>query len=285
MAFSTLGSGLGNVALSPLLVYLLHEYSYSGAFLILGGIMLHNCFAGSLFRPLRTSRKNEMAKQGKELQDMKQDDKDTEDAKKCCLCACACSAECKERLSPLTNLTFLLYCLLIISMPFCIQASLVFVPSLCKEIGLSQTQAALLLSIFGFADISGRFFFGIVFDLQWIRPRRRPLHSCLGIIMGVAVICVSFVPSFPIFIVNVIAWGFFEAGFHSQRATIQSSFLPKSQLTNVVGIMIFCQGVGNLSSSTLGGKISEKVFHEATTTSFRYQKTLDFKLWFRPQWQ
>ena len=217
MAFATLGSGLGNVALSPLLVHLLHEYSYAGTFLILGGIMLNNCFAGSLFRPLRAPKKNrvhETVEHDEELQTISREtgpaDSTVENAD--VGKAGRCAGRGAESLKLLSNVTFVLYCALIISMPFCIQASLVFVPSLCKEKGFTQTQAALLLSIFGFADITGRFFFGVMFDLTWVRPHRRPFHSCIGVCMGASVICVSFMPSFAWMIASVIVWGFFEAG-------------------------------------------------------------------------
>jgi len=57
MSFATIGSGLGMIALAPILDLLLHHYSLYGCFLILGAIQFNNCVSGCLFRPLPKHRK------------------------------------------------------------------------------------------------------------------------------------------------------------------------------------------------------------------------------------
>ena len=47
--------------------------------------------------------------------------------------------------------------------------------------------------------------------------------------------------------------GFFEGGFHGQRATVLSEMVPPPFLAMSVGYMIFCQGVGNLLGPVWAG--------------------------------
>ena len=297
MAFSTLGSGLGTVAMAPLIGYLLHEYSFSGAMLIISGLMMNFFAIGGIFRPVeltirmnrmrtaklvrcnladedKVSRNDSLVTQthsiGEEnhetriekhvthedceeteehIEDVKDKNKFTEGrpgTRSCCH---------MPFIQLLKNSSFVLYCVLIISMPYCIQGAMVFVPPLCKELGIPSTYAALLLSLMGAADMVGRFSFGFIFDIPAVVPYRRPLHSMLGIAMGVTVMSVAAMSSLSVMVVGVLFWGIFESGFHSQRATIQSTFIDNSQLANVVGYMVFCQGVGNLTSATLGGDV------------------------------
>ncbi len=51
MSIATLSYGLGGM-FSPIIQFLLVEYGYSGTMILLGGLMLHFCITGALFRPI-----------------------------------------------------------------------------------------------------------------------------------------------------------------------------------------------------------------------------------------
>ena len=56
MAFATLGSGVGNVVLSPAISALVDEYGFSGTMVILSSLMLNNFISAALYWPLRKKR-------------------------------------------------------------------------------------------------------------------------------------------------------------------------------------------------------------------------------------
>ena len=56
MAFATLGSGVGNVVLSPAISALVDEYGFSGSMVILSSLMLNNFISAALYWPLRKKR-------------------------------------------------------------------------------------------------------------------------------------------------------------------------------------------------------------------------------------
>ena len=48
--------------------------------------------------------------------------------------------------------------------------------------------------------------------------------------------------------------GFFEGGFHGQRATVLSEMVPPPFLSMSVGYIVFFQGVGNLIAPVWAGQ-------------------------------
>jgi len=53
MSLAMLGASFGGIALPPLLTHLFSSYDYSGAMLILAGLMFHLCLTGAVFRPVQ----------------------------------------------------------------------------------------------------------------------------------------------------------------------------------------------------------------------------------------
>lgn len=244
MAFATLGSGVGTVIMAQLVTVLLAEWGYYGAMLIVGGLMLNNCVAGALFRPL-TSKKKMPEAVNIDLDDKPKPSKCT-----------SFQMGLKSRMSLMKNTTFMFHCLTVMSMPFSLNLPLVFIPPLIKEYDYPdhRSKAALLISCMSLSDMGGRFIFGFIFDIKYVRPYRRPLHTCLGIAMGLAVALIPVTKNITILGIICAVWGFIESGFHSQRATIQSTFISKKQMSNSVGFMILFQGIGNITCASLGGK-------------------------------
>lgn len=262
MSIGTVGCGLGSMAMAPLLAYLLEEYALHGTFIIMGGLILNCAVAGMLFRPLPSPKPT--ASNTIVLEVTKGSDEKIHLEKKEQAIVTgrlshstkgpAVFTACVSTLAVLKNLTFFLYCLNMMSICFCVQATLTFLPALGLEKGLSHQQSAMLLAVSGFTDIAGRVINGILFDLKSIRHRRRPLHSCLGIVSGCTVVALGFAPTFYTMIAVIVLWGLAEGGFHGQRTTIISEIVSVNQQSSAVGISILFQGVGNLLAPITGGK-------------------------------
>ena len=100
MGFSTIGSGLGTVALAPIITLLLFHYSYFGAMLIMGAIMLNNCISGALYRPLPQFTKNKKKKTPQENADLETGTSDLKLTR---------SQKLHRKFAILGNITFLIY--------------------------------------------------------------------------------------------------------------------------------------------------------------------------------
>ena len=187
MAISTMGAGLGTVGLAPLIQWLLNTYSFFGTMLILGALMLHNCSAGMLFRPLPPPPLPPPEVEMKKLMDNDNGEPPVEEA---VVEPAAKSTGCealKNQLAILWSPTFLLYGLQIMCMSITTQVFFCFLPAIAEQHGTERNAAAFLLSVMGFADMIGRFLFGFFFDLKAIRYRRRLFHTLLGFPLAASV--------------------------------------------------------------------------------------------------
>ncbi len=171
MGIATIGSGLGTVALAPLITVLLANEGYYGAMLITGALMLNNCVSGALYRPLvqftkshkkKRSEQSGSSNTGKCLIGTEDSENKTPKSR---------LEKCGHGLAILKNVTFLIYGLEIMTMSICIQTYFNFLPGIAEENGASKPNAAFLLSIVGISDMVSRFVWGFVFDLKLIRYR------------------------------------------------------------------------------------------------------------------
>lgn len=78
--------------------------------------------------------------------------------------------------------------------------------------------------------------------------------STTGIVIGGLTVLLSVMTSVTGFMVAGGIFGIFSGGFHSQRITIVSEFVPKHLISDIVGISVFCQGLGNAFLATFGGQ-------------------------------
>ena len=94
------------------------------------------------------------------------------------------------------NWTFLVYGVVIMCLQANIQTFLIFLPALSKEYGATDTKAAFVLSIMGFADMAGRFISGFIFDVKPLRRRRRFIYCINCVVFGLAVFTMAFMPGY-----------------------------------------------------------------------------------------
>ena len=171
MGVSTLGSGLGTVIIAPLISLMLEHYGYQGAMMITGALILNNCVAGALYRPIED---NFPKPKCKELQDLTKESKSTENYAETQVpdiidIQPKGIGRFKKYITILKNPTFFLYCIEITAMSIAIQTFLTFLPGLAKEYkAADDKKAALLLSIMGVADMSGRLVVGFLMDLKQV---------------------------------------------------------------------------------------------------------------------
>ncbi|XP_072006225.1 monocarboxylate transporter 13 isoform X2 [Engystomops pustulosus] len=156
--FVLTGVGVFSFALTPLLQYLVEEYSWSGAMLLLSGVALHSVPCGAM---LRTSSK-------------------------------ATSGHSQSFLwgwDLLCNWPFLRYCLAVTLVNAGYFVPFAHLVAHMRMKGLGDRQAAFLMALVGVADVSGRLFAGWTSDLN----PRRTLHL-LSLWIGLAAVVLGLVP-------------------------------------------------------------------------------------------
>uniref|UniRef100_I3M7A9 Monocarboxylate transporter 1 n=1 Tax=Ictidomys tridecemlineatus TaxID=43179 RepID=I3M7A9_ICTTR len=169
------GSPVFLSTLAPLNQAFFGIFGWRGSFLILGGLLLNCCVAGSLMRPIGPKpTKKENVRSKESLQEAGKSDANTD---------LIGGNRKKEKRSPIqkinqfldlslfTHRGFLLYLSGNVIMFFGLFTPLVFLSNYGKSKHYSSEKSAFLLSILAFVDMVARPSMGLVANTKWIRPR------------------------------------------------------------------------------------------------------------------
>ncbi|XP_018603605.1 monocarboxylate transporter 2-like isoform X3 [Scleropages formosus] len=154
------GSPVFLSTLAPLNQYLFNSFGWRGSFLILGGLLLNCCVAGSLMRPLgppvNTKRKGFPAK---DAAPKKEETTVWQTVNK------------YLDLSLFKHRGFLIYLFGNVIMFLGFFAPVVFLAAYAKDMGIDEYSAAFLLSILAFVDMFARPSMGLLANTKMIRPK------------------------------------------------------------------------------------------------------------------
>lgn len=157
--------------------------------------------------------------------------------------------------SLLKSPTFVIYglscflCMLGFFVPF------IYLPTLCGDLGIANTEAAFLISIIGIANTVGRVAVGFVSDLQWVDCL---LINNLALVLGGAVTClVPFLKAYALFAAYAFVFGTAIAVFVSLRSIIMVELMGLQKLTNAFGLVIMCQGISSFIGAPIAGYLSD----------------------------
>ncbi|XP_019751960.1 monocarboxylate transporter 2 [Hippocampus comes] len=214
------GSPVFLSSLAPLNQYLFNHFGWRGSFLILGGLLLNCCVAGSLMRPL-----------GPPPSKLKKDQ----------------VASAKERRTPWQLLNkyldlslfkhrgFLIYLSGNVIMFLGFFAPIVFLAAYAKDMGVDEYSAAFLLSILAFVDMFARPSMGLLANSRRIRPKIQYFFSFAVLYNGVCHILCPLANSYTGLVVYAIFFGF---AFGMVSAVLFES------LMDLVGAPRFSSAVG-----------------------------------------
>lgn len=191
------GSPVFLSTLAPLNQYLFNQFGWRGSFLILGGLLLNCCVAGSLMRPL-----------GPPPGKAKKDE---------ALAAVTTATEKRsawQLINKYLDLTlfkhrgFLIYlsgnCIMFLGF----FAPIVFLAAYAKDMGVDEYSAAFLLSILAFVDMFARPSMGLLANSRWVRPRIQYFFSLAVLYNGVCHILCPLVESYTGLVVYSVFFGF-----------------------------------------------------------------------------
>lgn len=191
------GSPVFLSTLAPLNQYLFNQFGWRGSFLILGGLLLNCCIAGSLMRPLGPPAGKHKKEEG-----------------------LAATTTTKEKLTPwqvvnkyldlslFKHRGFLIYLSGNVIMFLGFFAPIVFLTAYAKDMGVDEYSAAFLLSILAFVDMFARPSMGLLANSRWVRPRIQYFFSFAVLYNGVCHILCPLVDGYTGLVVYSVFFGF-----------------------------------------------------------------------------
>lgn len=184
------GSPVFLSTLAPLNSWFFDHFGWRGSFLILGGLLLNCCVAGSLMRPIGPKPQPVVV--------------DPNAEKKTCL----------EKVNGFIDLTlfkhrgFLLYLMGNVVMFFGLFSPLVFLSNYAKSMDIPKEKAAFLLSILAFVDMFARPSMGLLANTKWVRPRVQYFFAASVLYNGVCHLLAPISVDYTGFIIYAIFFGF-----------------------------------------------------------------------------
>ncbi|XP_070824954.1 monocarboxylate transporter 1-like [Chaetodon trifascialis] len=225
------GSPVFLSTLAPLNSWLYDEFGWRGSFLILGGLLLNCCVAGSLMRPI--GPKPQPAKPDPEADASKAVDSPQPQPKKTVL----------QTINSFIDLTlfkhrgFLLYLSGNVVMFFGLFAPLVFLSNYAKSKEISKEKAAFLLSVLAFVDMFARPSMGMLANTKWVRPRIQYFFAAAVLYNGVCHVLAPLSVNYTGFVVYAIFFGFAFGWLSSVLFETLMDLVGATRFSSAVGLV------------------------------------------------
>lgn len=199
------GSPVFLSTLAPLNQFLFDHFGWRGSFLILGGVVLNCCVAGSLMRPIKmpaskTTDKNDAGKLDVTPQTAGQNKSKQKSG-------CAANVNQFIDVSLFKHRGFLIYLVGNVLMFFGFFAPVVFLAPYAKHQGIDEYSAAFLLSIFALVDMFARPGTGLVANTRWIRPKIQYFFSFAVTYNGLCHMMCPLLPGYSGLVVYAVFFG------------------------------------------------------------------------------
>ncbi|KAI8520039.1 hypothetical protein Bbelb_032960 [Branchiostoma belcheri] len=237
------GTGVGQFALPPLFQFLIDEFGWRGALLIVAGLQLNGCVCGALLRPihLKEDRRQEHADRETQNSDQKQ-------TKGVVLVRQVVET---FDVSLLKHRPFLLYDMSLLLTILGMSIIYVHLVAYAQELGVEKTQASFLLSIMGASDAVSRPINGWLSDRGKIS---KIYYYTIGLAgLTIANIAIPFATTYVGLVVCMAFYGLFSGVFHPLIAVLVRKYSGVSRISGGLGWNFVCQGVAFLLGPPLAG--------------------------------
>ncbi|XP_071086215.1 monocarboxylate transporter 14-like [Haliotis cracherodii] len=244
-ALGSVGGGLGTLVIPPLLQVMMSEYSWKGALLITGGLVLNCAVFGALFRPFYTRQ---------ELRDMKTEsrtsDGDTREIARACSHAAFCF-QVKSIFSMFTNIRYTVYVFgaVIGAVPYTIPFN--HLPDLASDLDIPEEQSVWLISVIGITSLVGRLIFGRISDIPCVN--RVAFFASASILCGAASMACPKLVSFPTLMAYSAFFGIFLGIWLYLQPVVVADIIGVDKLSEGFGLLICLEGVVVFLGSPFAG--------------------------------
>ncbi|XP_069485952.1 monocarboxylate transporter 2 [Ambystoma mexicanum] len=239
------GSPVFLSTLAPLNQYLFNHFGWRGSFLILGGLLLNCCVAGSLMRPVGTKQvpaKKDVEKPAAEPL--------PNNGKKLTVF---------QTFNTYLDLTlfkhrgFLVYLSGNVIMFLGFFAPIVFLAPYAKHMGIDEYSAAFLLSILAFVDMVARPSMGLLANSKWVRPRIQYFFSFAVMYNGICHVMCPFANDYTGLVVYSIFFGLAFGMVSSVLFETLMDLVGASRFSSAVGLVTIVECCPVLLGPPLGG--------------------------------
>ncbi|KAJ8370349.1 hypothetical protein SKAU_G00103770 [Synaphobranchus kaupii] len=235
------GSPVFLSTLAPLNSWFFDQFGWRGSFLILGGLLLNCCVAGSLMRPIGP----------KPLPPPPQQPQRTR----------------MQRINAVIDLTlfmhrgFLLYLLGNVIMFFGLFAPLVFLSNYAKSKDISKEKAAFLLSVLAFVDMVARPSMGLVANTRRIRPRIQYFFAASVLYNGVCHVLAPISVDYTGFVIYAMFFGFAFGWLSSVLFETLMDLVGAQRFSSAVGLVTIVECGPVLLGPPLLGRLND-IYHD-----------------------
>lgn len=243
------GSPVFLSTLAPLNTWFFDKFGWRGSFLILGGMLLNCCVAGSLMRPIGPKPQPPAKTNGTEKRTVVQ------------------------KINGFIDLTlfkhrgFLLYLSGNVVMFFGLFSPLVFLSNYAKSIHIPKDKAAFLLSILAFVDMVARPSMGIVASTKWVRPRVQYFFAASALLNGICHVLAPQSVDYTGFIIYAIFFGFAFGWLSSVLFETLMDLVGAQRFSSAVGLVTIIECGPVLLGPPLLGKFND-IYHDYKYTYY-----------------
>uniref|UniRef100_A0A8C5MQS7 Monocarboxylate transporter 2 n=1 Tax=Leptobrachium leishanense TaxID=445787 RepID=A0A8C5MQS7_9ANUR len=231
------GSPVFLSTLAPLNQFLFNYFGWRGSFLVLGGLLLNCCVAGSLMRPLGGSPP-------------KKDIEKAVNSEKTTVCQ---NINKYLDLSLFKHRGFLIYLSGNVIMFLGFFAPIVFLAPYAKHMGIDEYSAAFLLSILAFVDMVARPTMGMVANSKFIRPRIQYFFSFAILYNGICHVLCPFANDYTGLVIYSIFFGFAFGMVSSVLFETLMDIVGAARFSSAVGLVTIVECCPVLIGPPLGG--------------------------------
>lgn len=239
------GSPVFLSTLAPLNQYLFNTFGWRGSFLILGGLLLNCCVAGTLMRPLGPPPSK--GKKDEELAVLTNTKREKPTAWE--------TVNKYLDLSLFKHRGFLIYLSGNVIMFLGFFAPIVFLAAYAKDMGVDEYSAAFLLSILAFVDMFARPSMGLLANSKWVRPRIQYFFSFAVLYNGVCHILCPFVEDYTGLVVYAVFFGFAFGMVSSVLFETLMDLVGPQRFSSAVGLTTIVECCPVLLGPPLAGKL------------------------------
>lgn len=261
------GSPVFLSTLAPMNQYFYNIFGWRGSFLILGGLLLNCCVAGSLMRPIGPKPEDLKKKVTKEVLEeagkcaSKEDgdvNKDLIDGKPKTKPTFFQTINKFLDFSLFTHRGFLIYLSGHTIMFFGLFAPLVFLSNYAKSKGISNESAAFLLSILAFVDMVARPSMGLIANTKRVRPKIQYFFSVAVLYNGVCHLLAPLSTNYLGFAIYAAFFGFAFGWLSSVLFETLMDLVGAQRFSSAVGLVTIVECCPVLLGPPLLGKANNK---------------------------
>ncbi|XP_025782533.1 monocarboxylate transporter 2 [Puma concolor] len=247
------GSPVFLSTLAPFNQYLFNTFGWKGSFLILGGLLLNACVAGSLMRPVEPKQ---ATKKSKNKIGIRENDPDVKKSHR--------KKSRWERVNKYLDFSlfkhrgFLIYLSGNVIMFLGFFAPIIFLAPYAKDKGIDEYSAAFLLSVMAFVDMFARPCGGIIANSKFIRPRIQYFFSFAVMFNGVCHLLCPLAEDYTSLVLYAV---FFGLGFGSVSSVLFETLMDlvgPQRFSSAVGLVTVVECCPVLLGPPLAGKLVDQ---------------------------